>query len=70
MAGAWRRLRNEELHNVDALPYIIRVIKSRTRAGHIARMGGMRIARRSLVGNLKGRDHLGDLGVDGRIIFE
>jgi hypothetical protein len=29
VAGGWRRLHNEELHNLYALPNIIRVIKSR-----------------------------------------
>jgi hypothetical protein len=28
-AGGWRRLHNEELHNLRSSPYIIRVIKSR-----------------------------------------
>jgi hypothetical protein len=28
-AGGWRRLHNEELHNLYASPYFIRVIKSR-----------------------------------------
>jgi hypothetical protein len=38
MARGWKRLHNEELHNLYALPNIIRVIESRgTRwAGHIA----------------------------------
>jgi hypothetical protein len=36
VAGGWRRLHNEELHNMYALPNIIRVIKSRKMiwAGH------------------------------------
>jgi hypothetical protein len=40
-AGGRRRLHNEEVHNLYALPNIIRVIKStRMRsAGHVARMG-------------------------------
>jgi hypothetical protein len=29
VAGGWRRLHNEELHNLYALPNTIRVIKSR-----------------------------------------
>jgi hypothetical protein len=29
VAGGWRRLHNEELHNLYASPHIIRVIKSR-----------------------------------------
>jgi hypothetical protein len=29
VAGGWRRLHSEELHNLYALPNIIRVIKSR-----------------------------------------
>jgi len=40
VAGVWRRLRNEELHNLYASPNVIRVIRRRVRwAGHIARMG-------------------------------
>jgi hypothetical protein len=31
VAGGWRRLHNEELHNFYALQNIIRVIKSRMR---------------------------------------
>ena len=36
----WRRLHDEELHSLDRLPNIIRVVKSRrlTWAGHVARM--------------------------------
>jgi len=30
VAGGWRRLHNEELHNLYASPTIIRVIKSRS----------------------------------------
>jgi hypothetical protein len=45
-AGEWRRLHNEELHNLYISQSIIRVIKSRRMrgAGHVARMGQMRNA--------------------------
>jgi hypothetical protein len=41
--GDWRKLHNEELHNVYS-PSIIRMIKSRRMrlAGHVARMEGKR----------------------------
>jgi hypothetical protein len=39
--GDWRKLHNEELHNLYSSPNIIRVIESRRIrwAGHVARMG-------------------------------
>ena len=52
-------------------PNIVRVIKSRRMrwAGHVARMGEERGVYTFLVGNRRGRDHWGDLGVDGWIIL-
>jgi hypothetical protein len=42
VAGGWRRLHNEELHNLYASPNTIRVIKSRwvRWTGHVERMEG------------------------------
>jgi hypothetical protein len=42
VAGSWRKLHNEELHNVHSSPSIIRMIKSKLMklAGHVERMGG------------------------------
>jgi hypothetical protein len=39
--GSWRKLHNDELHNLYSSPNIVRVIKSRMMrwAGHVARMG-------------------------------
>jgi hypothetical protein len=40
VAGYWRRLHNEELHDLYASINIIKVIKSKgILAGHVARMG-------------------------------
>jgi hypothetical protein len=41
VAGKWRRLHNEELHNFYTSPNIVRVIKSRKLrwAGYVARRG-------------------------------
>jgi hypothetical protein len=41
VTGSWRKLHNEEFHNLYSAPSIIRMIKSRRMrwAGHIARMG-------------------------------
>ena len=38
-------------------------------AGHVARMGEKRGVYRVWWGNLRERDHVGDPGVDGRIIL-
>jgi hypothetical protein len=57
MVGGWRKLHNEELHNLYPLPDIIRMIKSwRVRwAGNVAHMGIRGILRGMLVGNAEGK---------------
>jgi hypothetical protein len=59
--GDWRKLHNEELHNLYSSPKIIRMIKSRRIrwAGHVARMGEKRNAYRILVGKPQGKKTLG-----------
>jgi hypothetical protein len=49
VTGGWRKLRNEELHDLYSSPSILRMIKSRmTRwAGHVARKGDKRNAYRT-----------------------
>jgi hypothetical protein len=56
----WRKLHNEELHNLYSLPSIIRIIKSRWMwAGHVAQMEEKRNVYRLLVGKPEGKRPLG-----------
>jgi hypothetical protein len=57
VAGRWRKLHNEELHNLYSSPSIIRIINSRRMrwAGHVARMREKRNVYRLLVGKPEGK---------------
>jgi hypothetical protein len=61
VTGDWRKLHNEELHNLYSSPNIIRIIKSRRMrwAGHVARMGAKRNAYMNLAGRPEGKRPLG-----------
>jgi len=61
VAAGWRKLHNEELHNLYASPNIITMIKSMrmTRTGHVARMGELRNEYEILVGKPKRRRQFG-----------
>jgi len=54
VAGGWRRHHNENLHNLCASPYFIRMVKSsRMRwMGHVEHMGEIKDAFKTLVGKL------------------
>jgi len=67
----WRRLHNEELNDLYSSPNIVRVIKSRAMrwAGHVARMGEERGVYRFLVEKPEGKNHWGELSIDGWIIL-
>jgi hypothetical protein len=70
VTGDWRKLHYEELNDLYCSPNIVRVIKSRTIrwAVHVARMGERRGVYKVLVGKPE-RNHLGNPGLDGRIIL-
>jgi hypothetical protein len=55
--GSWRKLHNDELHDLYSSPNIVSVIKSRRMrwAGHVARMGEGRGIYRVLVGRPEGK---------------
>jgi hypothetical protein len=57
VTGEWRKLHNEELHDLYSSLSIIRIIKSRrvTLAGHVARMGEKMNAYRLLVRKPEGK---------------
>jgi hypothetical protein len=60
----WRRLHNEELHNLYASPNINGAIKSRMMrcAGHVVRVRGMRNAYKIVVVKLECWNHSEDVG--------
>jgi hypothetical protein len=61
VTGDWRKLHNEEHHNLYSSPNIIRMIKSRRIgwAGHVARMEETRNVYRIFVGQPEGKRPLG-----------
>jgi hypothetical protein len=69
--GEWRKLHNEELHDLYSLPSIIRIIKLRRVrwAGHVAGMGEKKNAYGLLVGSQRERDCWEDQDIGGWIIL-
>jgi hypothetical protein len=61
VTGEWRKLHNEELHNLYSSPDIIRQVKSRRMrwAGNVARMGEDRKMYKVSVGEPEGKRPLG-----------
>jgi hypothetical protein len=68
VTGEWRELHNEELNDLYFSPNIIHYqIKKKEMGGGSSTYEG---DKRVLWGNLRERDHLEDLRVDGRITLE
>jgi hypothetical protein len=61
VTGGWRKLHNEELHNLYSSPSIIRMTKSRRMRwpGHVTRMWEKRNACRIMVGKPEGKKQVG-----------
>jgi hypothetical protein len=61
VTGEWRKLHNEELHNLYSSPDIVRQVKSRRMrwAGHVARIGEERKVYKVFVGKPEGKRPLG-----------
>jgi hypothetical protein len=69
VTGDWRKLHNEELHNLYSPPNMIKSRRLRW-AGHVARIGEKRNARRILVGKHEGKRHWEDQDVGGWTILK
>jgi hypothetical protein len=67
VTGGWRKLHNEELHNLYSSTSIIRMVKLRRMrwAGHVARMGRRRMHIGYWWEIQKERDHWKDQDVGG-----
>jgi hypothetical protein len=57
VTGGWRKLHNEELHNLYSSPSIIRIKESKRMrwAGHVTQMGKKRNVYSLLVGKPEGK---------------
>jgi hypothetical protein len=70
VAGGWRRLHNDELHNLYVSPNVISVIQKRRMRWdeHVVSTGDEKCIQ-NFGPKVKGRDHAEDLVVNGRILL-
>jgi hypothetical protein len=70
VAGDWRRLHDEDLHDLHSSSNINRVIKLRIirLVGHVARSGKEALHTGFVWGSLWERDNVEDLSVGGKIL--
>jgi len=71
ITGQWKKLRNGELNDLYLSPNIVLVIKSKRMrwAGHVATMVRGVVSAGFCWGTPRERDHLGEPGVNGRVIL-
>jgi hypothetical protein len=71
VTGGWRKVHNEELHNLYSSPSITRMTMSRgiTWAGHVARIVKRVMHLEYWWESQKERGHYEDLDIGGRIIL-
>jgi hypothetical protein len=64
VTGGWRKLHNEDFHDLYSLPDIFRIIKSRRmrQVGHVVWIGEKGNVYRLLIGKPEGRRPLGRVG--------
>jgi hypothetical protein len=65
VAGGWKRLHNEEIHNLYASSNIVRVMKLKMRWATYAARNGEIMYIEFRLENLKRKYHSKDLGVEG-----
>jgi hypothetical protein len=65
--GSWKKLHNDELHNLYSSPNIVRVIKSRKMRweGHVTRMGDGKNCSQGFCGEARREETTGEIGIDG-----
>jgi hypothetical protein len=65
----WKELRYAEFSNFYFSPNIVKAINSNTcrmnGARHVARIGGMQVGYKISVDEPNGRDHLGEINIEG-----